>query len=280
MLVCQSGAIMLVMVLNKWLVESERFLLNGDVTTARLDCLVLLEDHLGKDRAHLLAHPEIELTSEQEKVLSEQIERRSKHEPLAYIRGKTEFYGRDFIVNAHTLEPRPETETMIDLLKKIELDKPTICDIGTGSGAIAITAALELPHANVYACDISDECLHTAAQNNRSHRSNVTIYKSNLLESAGSSYDVLICNLPYVPDSHTINKAAMFEPRLAIFGGTDGLDLYRELFVQISEVETKPQYILTESLPFQHEVLADIAKQYNYSLQKTEDFIQLFVNAS
>lgn len=268
------------MKIKEWLVESEKLLLKSGVATARLDCLVLLEDLLGKDRAHLLAHPEIELTGEQEKVLNEQIERRAKHEPLAYIRGKTEFYGREFIVNAHTLEPRPETETMIDMLKQLDLEEPTVCDVGTGSGAIAITAAFELPKAKVYACDISDECLHTAAQNNRKHQSSVTIYKSNLLEASQTRCNVLLCNLPYVPDSHTINKAAMFEPRLAIFGGVDGLDLYRELFSQISELEEKPQYILTESLPFQHEELALIAKMHDYSLQKTEDFIQLFTATS
>jgi release factor glutamine methyltransferase len=266
--------------INKWLSKAEEKLREKDVPSARLDCLVLMEDLLGKDRAHLLAHPEIELTREQEKVLNEQIKRRTKHEPLAYIRGKTEFYGREFIVNAHTLEPRPETETIIDMLKKLELDEPTICDVGTGSGAIAITAALELPKAKVYACDISDECLHTAAQNNRSHKSKVTMYKSNLLDSAQATYDVLLCNLPYVPNSHTINKAAMFEPRLAIFGGTDGIDLYRELFAQISEIENQPRYIIAESLPFQHEELALIAKLHGYSLQQTEDFIQLFVSAS
>lgn len=268
------------MSVRTWLQNAEKKLATHNVSTARLDCLVLLEDLLGKDRAHLLAHPELELTTEQEKVLNEQVARRAKHEPLAYIRGKTEFYGREFIVNAHTLEPRPETETMIDLLKQLKLEAPAICDVGTGSGAIAITAALELRHATVQACDISDECLHTAAQNNQSHQSNVTIFKSNLLESAQTSYDVLLCNLPYVPDSHTINKAAMFEPRLAIFGGTDGLNLYRELFTQISKLDSKPDYILTESLPFQHEELAMIAKLQGYNLQQTSDFIQIFIAAA
>lgn len=268
------------MTLINWLEAAEQALVKHDVMTARLDCLVLLEDALGKDRAHLLAHPDTKLTQPQQELLNNQVARRAKHEPLAYIRGKTEFYGREFMVNAHTLEPRPETETMIDLLKKLDIKQPVICDVGTGSGAIAITAALELSEASVYACDISDECLHTAARNNEALRANVTLYKSNLLESPRADYDVLLCNLPYVPDSFTINSAAMFEPRLAIFGGTDGLDLYREMFAQIDQLTTKPQYILTESLPFQHEELALIAKLHGYKLQQTEDFIQTFTLAN
>lgn len=268
------------MTLINWLEAAEQALVKHDVMTARLDCLVLLEDALGKDRAHLLAHPDTKLTQPQQELLNNQVARRAKHEPLAYIRSKTEFYGREFTVNAHTLEPRPETETMIDLLKKLAIKKPVICDIGTGSGAIAITAALELPDSTVYACDISDECLHTAAQNNQKYAAKVTIYKSNLLESSRTSYDILLCNLPYVPDSHTINEAAMFEPRIAIFGGADGLDLYRELFGQIDQLAAKPAYILTESLPFQHEELALIAKLHGYKLVQTEDFIQIYTRAS
>src|SRR4051812_18952492 len=94
---------------------------DAGIGTARLDAMVLLEDCLSKDRAHLLAHPELELTAEQEKLLDAQIKRRLAHEPLAYIRGKTEFYGRDFLINKYVLEPRPESETIIDLLKKLPL---------------------------------------------------------------------------------------------------------------------------------------------------------------
>lgn len=271
---------------QNWLAIAEKRLKQADIPTARLDCLVLLEDLLGKDRAHLLAHPELKLTSEQEKVLNEQLERRAKHEPLAYIRGKTEFYGREFIVNAHTLEPRSETETMIDELKGLGFREQghgvALVDVGTGSGAIAISAKLELPNASVFATDISVECITIAKRNAQNHQTDITFNQGNLLDplALGPSPYTLLCNLPYVPDSHTINKAAMFEPRLAIFGGVDGLDLYRELFTQIGKLDSKPGHILTESLPFQHEELAVIAKLHGYSLQQTSDFIQMFTLAA
>ena len=270
------------MTIKTWLENATNQLSTSGVATARLDCLVLLEDLLGKDRAHLLAHPEIELTGEQERVLNEQIERRSKHEPLAYIRGKTEFYGREFIVNAHTLEPRPETETMLDELKGLGFRERgqgvTLIDVGTGSGAIAISAKLELPNATVFATDISAESIAIAKRNAQKHQADITFNQGNLLDplTLGPLPYTLLCNLPYVPDEYELNKAAPNEPPLAIFGGADGLDLYRELFAQIDRQEHKPQHILTEALPFQHKDLALIAKSHGYTLAKTDDFIQLF----
>lgn len=105
--------------INVWLEQATLDLTNSNITSARLDALVLLEDAAGRDRSWLLAHPEYKLDEKTLRTLNAQLERRCRHEPLAYIRGKSEFYGREFIVNAHTLEPRPETETMIDLLKKL-----------------------------------------------------------------------------------------------------------------------------------------------------------------
>src|SRR5688572_20708013 len=99
-----------------------------DIPTARLDVLVLLEDLIGKDRTWLLAHSEHELTIDQLTTLDQQVARRAGHEPLAYIRGKTEFYGREFAVSPHTLEPRPETETMIELAKPLITDDLKLAD--------------------------------------------------------------------------------------------------------------------------------------------------------
>ena len=274
------------MTTQDWLAQAQKRLDQADIPTARLDSLVLLEDLLGKDRAHLLAHPEAKLTTEQEKVLNEQVARRAKHEPLAYIRQKIEFYGREFYVDERVLVPRPETETMLDELKGLELrgqgQGMTLVDVGTGSGAIAITAKLGLPSATVFATDVSAECITIAKRNAQNHQTDITFNQGNLLDSLALSPTpyTLLCNLPYVPDDFGINKAALNEPHQAIFGGEDGLDLYRELFTQISQLQSKPKYILTESLPFQHEELALIAKLQDYNLQQTSDFIQLFVAAN
>jgi release factor glutamine methyltransferase len=262
---------------SDWIRQTEQEL--REIPTARLDALVLLEGATHKDRAWLLAHPEFELNKDTLQTLNGQIARRAKHEPLAYIRGRSEFYGREFIITPDTLEPRPETETMIELLKKLDAKQPVIADIGTGSGAIAITAALELPGSIVYATEINEAALEVAQRNAQKLQSDVRFFKGNLYEPLAKlrpAPTVLLANLPYVPDSHTINQAAMHEPRVAIFGGEDGLDLYGELFDHISKNATKLQFLLTESLPFQHETLRHIARQAGFVQSAEEDFIQVF----
>lgn len=250
------------------------------IPTARLDVLVLLEDTLGKDRAHILAHPETKLSNAHISTLNEQIGRRTLHVPLAYIRGKTEFYGREFLVDDRVLEPRPESETMIELLKNVS--KPaelTIIDVGTGSGALAITAKLALPAAKVIAIDIDPHCLELARSNADRHTVQLDIVEGDLLSPIAGRQPgryALLCNLPYVPDNFQINQAATHEPRLAIFGGPDGLDPYRRLFAQIDSLQHKPAYVLTEAMPPQHEELADIAAEHSYRLVTSDDFIQAF----
>jgi release factor glutamine methyltransferase len=260
-------------------------LTTAGIPTARLDCLVLLEDVLNTNRTQILAHPEREITEVQQKVLDSMLARRSRHIPLAYIRKKTEFYGREFAINSHVLQPRPESETMVELLKHYAKDAPqTIVDVGTGSGALAITAALELTGATVAACDIDSRCLALAKQNAAKHRVNLTFYESDLLsslpESIVSKPATLLCNLPYVPDGFSINIAATHEPTLAIFGGSDGLDYYRLLFEQLKVKHLGTSYIFCESLPVQHKGLAQIATRAGFRQQHEQDFIQLFVRGS
>jgi len=251
------------------------------IGTARLDVLVLLEDVTGQSRAWLLAHPEFELSTGQIGTLTNLLNRRAGHEPLAYIRGKAEFYGREFVLTPAVLQPRPESEAIIDLLKKHvkKGTRPYIADVGTGSGALGITAALELPKSQVNLLEIDSEALKIARTNVDKFTLPLNVIKSDLLKSGGHEYDVLLCNLPYVPDSFQINPAALQEPRLAIFGGPDGLDVYRKLFKQVGALAHKPLYILTEALPPQHSQLAEIADIAGYRQADRQDFIQLFVTA-
>lgn len=272
------------MTVQEYMDTAVRRLMDAGITTARLDVLVLLEDTVNQDRARLLAHPETLLTSEQTNILDEQLERRCRHTPLAYIRGKTEFYGREFMINKYVLEPRPESEMMIDLLKYLPgSNHMIIADIGTGSGALAITAKLDLPDSEVIAVDIDDNCLSIAMRNARKQKADVTFLHGNLLEplkSTGTKPDALLCNLPYVPNDFNINIAATHEPKLAIFGGKDGLDMYRQMFMQIDQFDLRPRYILTESLPPQHAELTAIATMHSYTVHTGEDFIQVFKSVS
>lgn len=261
-----------------WLEQAAGQLAQAGIGTARLDSLILLEDATGKDRAHLLAHDETALQPAQLKRLNRQLAARAKHVPLAYVRGFVEFYGRRFIVNKNVLVPRPETETMIDMTKALSLRQATVADVGSGSGCIGITLKLELPAASVDLLDNDPKTLAVARQNARRLKAEVEIIKSDLLAHTARAYDVIVANLPYVPDHYYVNEAARNEPRSAIYGGSDGLDLYRRLFEEIAKNLQffGVRYVLTESLPPQHQALRGIASAAGFGLLKTDDFIQLF----
>lgn len=283
------------MKLDKWLNSATKKLQKSGISTARLDCLILLSDALGKDKAWILAHPETSLHDSALGILNKKLAKRARHEPMAYIRGFTEFYGRNFLINKDVLEPRPESETMIEMLKeqvnRLQVtgdSKMIIADIGTGSGAIAITIKLEFPDMKIIGTDIDEKCLVVARKNAKTLKAEVEFIQGNLLEPLypiPSALSAILANLPYVPDRWAINEAAAMEPKIAIFGGSDGLDLYRQMFKQIDDLAhrnfdkifaAKPKYIFTESLPPQHVELAKIAKKSGYKLSKTQDFIQLF----
>lgn len=273
------------MSIEAWLKENISLLEAAGIATARLDCLVLLEDETEKDRSWLLSHPEYALNQSHADRLSHKISERVVHTPLAYIRGKAEFYGHEFTVNKYTLVPRPETETMVELLQKLLATIPadihlTLIDIGTGSGAIAITTKLENPSLYMIATDISKDCLEIARKNSIDLNADITLLLGDLLEpvltqATINTPTVLLCNLPYVPSNYAINTAATHEPQLALYGGDDGLDLYRRLFKQTKGLK-KSSYVLTESLPSQHKEVLRLAEAAGYSLIDSGDFMQVF----
>jgi release factor glutamine methyltransferase len=265
---------------NDWLQSATQRLQQAGIESARLDALLLCEDALQIDRAQLLAHPELELTDEQVLTLDTLIQRRTTHEPLAYIRGHAEFYGRSFLVNRYVLVPRPESEAIITSLLRLAPDAASVADIGTGSGALAITAALET-QAQVAATDIDPDCLAVAQANADNLNVKIQYFPGDMLEpflqkSCNFRPDVLLANLPYVPENYQINQAAAHEPKLALFAGNNGLDLYLRMFEQTTALPQQPELILTESLTFQHAALQQIAIEHGYVLIEAEGLIQAF----
>ncbi|MCC7522771.1 peptide chain release factor N(5)-glutamine methyltransferase [Candidatus Uhrbacteria bacterium] len=220
------------MTLHEWLVEAEK---------KTEDAPWLASKTLGSSRTWIAANRHtVELTVGQRLALDELVARRLQDEPLAYILQSAPFYKRDFYVDPHVLIPRPETEDMIDLAKKTGPD--AFIDIGTGSGAIAITLALET-NRPVFASDISPDALDIAKRNAKHLGANVSFFKGfllhyELIEAIKRYPSITICaNLPYLPDS---DKAIMpksvtaYEPDLALFTGQDGNQLIIELLEQIS----------------------------------------------
>ena len=222
------------MTIAEWLVPAMIKLKEAGVDSPRRDCLVLLEDTIKKDRAWVTAHPEHELDQKIVQQLDKLIAKRLNREPLAYIRGKAWFYRRFFTVTPDVLIPRPETETIIELL--IELaPKPgqIIIDIGTGSGALAITAKLELPEVRVIATDISSKALAVARKNAQAHNVDVQFVSGSLLEPLKIEQitdAIIMTNLPYVPHKLVTSPEITHEPQTALFSGTDGMDHYRKFW--------------------------------------------------
>ena len=258
------------------------------IETARLDSLLLMEYVLKIDRAKILANPDFILSTKHINVLNLLLEKRSRHTPIAQITKHTEFYGRSFFVNKDVLIPRPETETMIDHFKHLVVsDKDLlsikdskgfirVADIGTGSGAIGITAGLEVRDVHVDLIDIDRKALKVAQKNVANLATNIYTIRADLLPKNSEEYDIILSNLPYVPDDFHINLAAGHEPKLAIYGGPDGLNIYRKLFKIMEFKQHKPLYILIEALPFSHDSLKAIAYNAGYVLKDTDDFIQIY----
>ena len=267
------------------LIWAQKRLSEASISSPRLDALVLLEDNTGVDRAKILYSPDQTIKKDQLESFKYQIEQRCNQTPLAYIRHITEFYGRQFYIDNTVLEPRPESEAIIDELKDLISLAPdgtplNVVDIGTGSGALIITAKAEFPAINAIAVDISSDCLGVALKNQQFHSVRVNFLKSDLTKSleakTWSKNTIVLANLPYVPTDWQINPPAKLEPALAIFGGKDGLRLYKRLFSELGQLSSPPLYVITESMPPQHQNMETLASKYGYSLVKTNDFIQVF----
>jgi release factor glutamine methyltransferase len=266
------------MTIQEWLDDATDKLKKHKIPSARLDSLVLLEYVLVTPRVTLLSHPETDLPATTLVKLNTALAQRLDDIPVAYITNKKEFYGRDFLVNEHVLIPRPETESMIELVKDLGIEAPTIADIGTGSGCVAITLALEIPDSSVVATDISPDAL-AVAKNNAKHLGAQIIFKESDMFNAISvrSFDIVCANLPYVPDSLVTSKEITIEPELALFSGADGLDHYRRLFIEAAELADPPRYIVTEALESQHKALKKLAALAGYQLLRTDILVQLFI---
>lgn len=192
-----------------------------------LEAQMLAAHALRTERAFILAHPEAELP---ELAMEALLQRREAGEPLAYILGWREFYGRRFSVRPGVLIPRQETETVVEACLRLEGVR-TVLDVGTGSGCIAVTLALERPDWQVLAGDVSEAALEVARENAEALGANVEFRRSDLFEAfAGEKFDAIVSNPPYVAREEELpHEVRAYEPEQALYADEAGTALYRRL---------------------------------------------------
>jgi release factor glutamine methyltransferase len=237
------------------------------IEDAHLEAETILMYFLGLTRARLFVALEDELLPGGIEELEQIVQRRIAHEPLAYIIGYREFFGRDFYVAHGVLIPRPETELLVEealgfIAQHSPRRDPVIAEIGTGSGVIAISLALETPKAKIYATDISSRALEVAAYNCEQHGVGIELLEGDLLAPVPEPVDIIIANLPYVTDEEIeglADEIKVYEPIVALSGGPDGLDKMRQLLCDVAESAGRLRsggLILLEVSPAQGEALA------------------------
>ena len=266
------------MILSQALQSITRTLRGAEIADASVEAELLLGHVLGMSRTGLYTEPEKPLTSAETERLRDLVRRRLDGEPAAYILGHCEFYGIELYVDSRTLIPRPETELLVE--EALELahrvshqgKQTIIADIGTGCGAIAISLALALPRAKIYATDISPSALKVAEANCRRHgvSGRVELLQGNLLEPLPQAVDLVVANLPYVKDCEFRDlspEVREYEPTIALTGGRDGLDKIREMLEQMQAKKSAypgegPAYLLLEIGQGQGEMVTSLVNDY------------------
>lgn len=254
----------------QWLNYGGMYLAERCPGAGRIDAEVLLGHCTGKDRVALYRDGLESLTPPQERDYQNLLERRAQGEPVAYITGHKEFMGLDFMVNPSVLIPRPETELLVEkalerikekaFFQKQSAERLVAVDVGTGSGAIAISLAVFIRSLHVFAIDISGEALLTAQKNAESNgvADRVEFVQGDLLTPVINIPDVrpcwIVANLPYIPSgelSGLMSDVRDYEPFSALDGGVDGLDYYRRLIPQAGESLLEEGFLLMEIAPGQ-----------------------------
>lgn len=268
---------------NRWSIKemlewTTRYFASKGIDNPRLEAEVILAHVLQKDRVYLYANYELPVNSVEREQYRYLIKRRINFEPTAYLTGYKEFMSLKFMVSPAVLIPRPDTELLVE--KAIEVGKnisrPRICDVGTGSGAIAVSLAHYLPEAGVHASDISFEALKIAQYNAQSTAVEVHFHQGDLLEGLTDEgpFDIITANLPYIPEDEYVLLATEvkdYEPSIALKVKGDGLDLYRRLLPQALKMLNPGGHLLIEIAWNQGQKAVSIASEYFLHIEILQD---------
>lgn len=235
----------------------------AELPTPQLDAEILLGRTLGVDRARLLADPDRVLSESDREHFRALIGQRSTGRPVAYLVGHKEFYGRRFRVNSSVLVPRPDSELLVELALARVVPGDSVVDVGTGSGCLGLSIASVRPDLDVHLVDLSAVALSLAAENAAALGvPTVRLHRGDLWPELGlrPQRTVVVANLPYVPDRQLENERTLrHEPRMALAGGADGLDVIRRFLGELERRQFGPRTLLLEHDPGQATTIRGLA---------------------
>ncbi|WP_413154534.1 peptide chain release factor N(5)-glutamine methyltransferase [Bartonella sp. cb54] len=265
--------------LDRIIQQTQEKLRYHKISEANLDAKILVEWITNTNASDRITRPNLRLSPEQIVRLEQAVQRRIAGEPVYRIIGKREFYGISFVLSQDTLEPRPDTETLVDLvlplLKKYvkQSGKTTLLDMGTGSGAIAIAILKQIPQSYAVAVDISENALKTAIKNAENakviHR--FTPLLSDWFDSVTNRFDLIISNPPYIPERDIKNLAKevrLHDPLRALIGGKDGLDFYRKIAHKAVHYLNEKGYVAVEIGYSQEKKVCDLFEKNGFQCLK------------
>ena len=263
------------------ILKASKELKANDIDTFTIDSQILLGHALNKDRSFVICNPEFLVNQKQLLLFESLIKRRLKYEPVSLILGKREFYSRDFIISKDVLDPRPDTELLIDILKNTydKFQEFNFLDIGTGSGNITCTILAEFTKSYGYCIDISKKALKIAQKNIILHKleKRANILQSNIFENIPKTqiFDLIVSNPPYIPSKNIdflSNDVKDFDPKLAIDGGISGLEFYEKISKNAKKYLKKNSFLLFEIGFDQKNAILEILQENQFkNIQSIKD---------
>jgi release factor glutamine methyltransferase len=259
------------------LVLAQNKLQQSNINSAAIDSLALLCYSTGFSKEEAIFNPNLELTKKQLDDFWSAIARRQRREPVSHILSRREFYGLDFFVSRDVLDPRPDSESLIELIQEIFLDKNQkleFLELGVGSGCLSISLLKNFSNAAANGVDISLAALEIAQKNANIHQvqNRFQLKKSDLFAAIeAKKFDLIISNPPYIEAAQIENLAdevRLFEPRLALDGGIDGLDFYRRIAKESANFLKPAGFVAVEVGHDQAQKVVEIFAQYQLGLKK------------
>lgn len=241
------------------------------VENPQLEAEVLLAHVLDRPRLDVIAHPELELSESQDREFQAMIRKSAERCPLAYLIGYREFYGLRIEVSEAVLVPRQETEVLVEeVVRRVGPGRVRVADVGVGTGAIAVALAVSLPNAEVCGTDISVQALEVARRNVAKHQvsDRVELVEGDLVEPLQGRFDAIVSNPPYIPSDEIAKlqpEVSRWEPRGALDGGPDGLDVIRRLLPAAKGLVKPGGFVALEIGMGQAEAVMGIAEAAGYA---------------